>query len=222
MADKKKNTAKDTKEKDTSKEVEIEEKQEEEKKSNRMSSKEKIELLQHEISEIMDQKLRIAAEFDNFRRRTLIEKANWIKNATERLVLEICEVRDNFERALHAEKENGNADSFKEGIELIFQQMEEVLKKEGVTKIEAIGQKFDPKYHDALAHVPSESHRRLADVGLLRRSEEIVRIQRVARCDGDAEGLARSPLELGVDSADLVRCRPPPAVARARLECAHA
>ena len=121
-----------------------------------MSSKEKIELLQHEISEIMDQKLRIAAEFDNFRRRTLIEKANWIKNATERLVLEICEVRDNFERALHAEKENGNADSFKEGIELIFQQMEEVLKKEGVTKIEAIGQKFDPKYHDALAHVPSE------------------------------------------------------------------
>ena len=156
MADKKKNTAKDTKEKDTSKEVEIEEKQEEEKKSNRMSSKEKIELLQHEISEIMDQKLRIAAEFDNFRRRTLIEKANWIKNATERLVLEICEVRDNFERALHAEKENGNADSFKEGIELIFQQMEEVLKKEGVTKIEAIGQKFDPKYHDALAHVPSE------------------------------------------------------------------
>ena len=156
MADKKKNTAKDTKEKDTSKEVEIEEKQDEEKKSNRMSSKEKIELLQHEISEIMDQKLRIAAEFDNFRRRTLIEKANWIKNATERLVLEICEVRDNFERALHAEKENGNADSFKEGIELIFQQMEEVLKKEGVTKIEAIGQKFDPKYHDALAHVPSE------------------------------------------------------------------
>ena len=59
-----------------------------------------IENLQAELGAVKDQKLRIAAEFDNFRRRSVTEKSNWIKNANERLLLEICDIRDNFERGL--------------------------------------------------------------------------------------------------------------------------
>ncbi len=154
MAGKKKKVS--SKPQDTKPEIKVESKEQEKKEtSRRMTSKEKIYLLQHEIAEIMDQKLRIVAEFENFRRRNLIEKANWIKNATERLVLEICDVRDNFERALHADNEKSDANSLREGVDLIFQQLEDVLKKEGVSKINALGQKFDPNYHDALAHIPS-------------------------------------------------------------------
>lgn len=71
------------------------------------------------------------------------------------MVLELCDVIDNFERALHPEVEM-NRESFEKGIELIFQQLENVLKKEGVKKIEALEEEFDPNYHEALAHIPSE------------------------------------------------------------------
>jgi len=100
--------------------------------------------------------LRTVAEFENFRRRSLEEKSSWIKNATQRLVLEICNVLDNFERALHSEMKDANGESFKKGVEMIYQQLEDVLKKEGVQKIDALEKDFDPNFHEALAHIPSE------------------------------------------------------------------
>ncbi|MBN2460373.1 MAG: nucleotide exchange factor GrpE [Candidatus Cloacimonetes bacterium] len=122
----------------------------------RLSWKDKYHLLESEIEALMDQKMRLAADFENFRRRTNSEKADWIKNATERLVLEICDVFDNFERALHPETEKSSKDSFRQGIELIFHQLGELLKKEGVKKIEGLGKEFDPQFHDALVHIPSD------------------------------------------------------------------
>ncbi|MCK4695364.1 MAG: nucleotide exchange factor GrpE, partial [Candidatus Cloacimonetes bacterium] len=65
-----------------------------------LTLKEQVNLCKQEIEDLKDKKLRIAAEFENFRRRSFHEKADWIKNATERLILELCDVRDNFERAL--------------------------------------------------------------------------------------------------------------------------
>jgi len=116
---------------------------------------EKYALLQAEYDEMKDRWMRNVAEFDNFRRRNIAEKSDWIKNANERLVLEFCDVLDNFERALHPEIEK-NRESFEKGIELIFQQLDGVLKKEGVEKIEALGKDFDPQFHEALAHIPSK------------------------------------------------------------------
>lgn len=116
---------------------------------------EKYDLLLKEKEEFKDKWVRNAAEFENFRRRTISEKSDWIKNATERIVLELCDVVDNFERAVHPETEK-NRESYEKGIELIFQQLNGVLKKEGVEKIEAMGEEFDPQFHEALAHIPSE------------------------------------------------------------------
>ena len=159
------------------------------KKKKKPATQEQIEALQTELEVMKDQKLRIAAEFENFRRRSITEKANWIKNANERLLLEICEIRDNFERGLEAGKNEQNGDSYKKGIELIFQQLENLLKKEGVKKIEADSQEFDPQYHEALAHIPSELEENMI-VAVIQNgymlNDKIIRAARVAVSNGEA------------------------------------
>jgi molecular chaperone GrpE len=149
------------KEMNETKNIEIEETEEEKvsvakpKKKKKLTSKEQITLLEIEKAELRDKYVRAAAEFENFRKRNISEKSDWIKNATQHLVIELCDVVDNFERALHPENEK-NKESFEKGIELIFQQLENVLKKEGVKKIDALEEEFDPHFHEALAHIPSD------------------------------------------------------------------
>ncbi|MCF7911057.1 MAG: nucleotide exchange factor GrpE [Candidatus Cloacimonetes bacterium] len=121
-----------------------------------LSIEEKLEQLEREKAELKDKWLRSVAEFDNFRRRSNAEKSTWIKNANQRLVLELCDVNDNFERALSVEHEQKEAGNFQKGIELIFKQIGNILKREGVEKIETNQKDFDPEYHEALAHIPSE------------------------------------------------------------------
>ncbi len=130
-------------------------KSEEKKQKKVFTLNEKYEMLTKENAELKDKWIRNAAEFENFRRRSISEKSDWIKNANERIVLELCDVLDNFERALHPEVEK-NRESYEKGIELIFQQLDGVLKKEGVEKIEALEKEFDPQFHEALAHIPSK------------------------------------------------------------------
>ena len=115
-----------------------------------------LELLQNEIQEWKDKYLRSMAEFDNFRRRSQQEKADWIRLANEKLALSICDVVDNFERALSQVGEEHRQDSYIKGFYMIEQQLVNVLEKEGIKKIDALNQEFDPKYHEALAHIPSE------------------------------------------------------------------
>ncbi len=105
-----------------------EKKQEEKKLKKILTLEEKYQNLLAENTELKDKWVRNAAEFENFRRRTISEKSDWIKNATERIVLELCDVLDNFERALHPEVEK-NREVYEKGIELIFQQLDGVLKK---------------------------------------------------------------------------------------------
>ncbi|MDO9577668.1 MAG: nucleotide exchange factor GrpE [Candidatus Cloacimonadales bacterium] len=136
-------------------ETEIDEKADFKKVKKKLTSKDQIVLLEIELAELKDKYIRAAAEFENFRKRNISEKSNWIKNANERIVLDLCDVIDNFERALHPEVEM-NRESFEKGIKLIFQQLNNLLKKEGVEKLEALGKEFDPEFHDALAHIPSE------------------------------------------------------------------
>lgn len=149
---------------------------------------EQIELLKQELETVKDQKLRIAAEFENFRRRSVSEKSNWIKNANERLLLEICDIRDNFERGLTADKSKKEEKSFKKGIEMIFQQLENLLQKEGIKKIDADNAEFDPQYHEALAHIPSHlEENKIVSViqnGYML-NDKIIRAARVAVSNGE-------------------------------------
>jgi len=159
------------------------------KKKKKPTLHEQIELLQEELGAVKDQKLRIAAEFDNFRRRSVTEKSQWIKNANERLLLEICDIRDNFERGLEAGKNEQNGESYKKGIEMIFQQLENLLKKEGVIKIEALNTEFDPQFHEALAHIPSNLEENTV-VAVIQNgyelNDKIIRAARVAVSNGEA------------------------------------
>jgi molecular chaperone GrpE len=126
------------------------------KKMKKPNVKEQLAELQQELETMKDKYLRNAAEFENFRRRSIQEKSQWIKNATQRLVLELCDVNDNFERALITHDDHKQNGSFEEGIRLIYQQISTILEKEGVQKIEALEADFDPQFHEALAQIPSE------------------------------------------------------------------
>ncbi|MDD3535504.1 MAG: nucleotide exchange factor GrpE [Candidatus Cloacimonetes bacterium] len=112
--------------------------------------------LEDELLDLRDKYLRNMAEFENYRKRSITEKADWIKYATQKLALEICDVVDNFERALAQGNPEDIESPFGKGIVLIERQLVKVLEKEGIKKIEALGKEFDPEYHDALAHIPSE------------------------------------------------------------------
>ncbi|PKN79666.1 MAG: nucleotide exchange factor GrpE [Candidatus Cloacimonetes bacterium HGW-Cloacimonetes-1] len=120
------------------------------------SPEQRITELEKEVSEWKDKYLRSMAEFDNFRRRSIQEKADWIRLATEKMALNVCDVVDNFERALlHFDEASLEDKNFK-GILLIEQQLRAVLEKENVKRIEALGAEFDPTLHEALAHIASE------------------------------------------------------------------
>ncbi len=139
---------KSTQEKEAEIEVQIVEKEQ--------SLEEKISSLEKEVLEWKDKYLRSIAEFENYRRRSIQEKSDWIRLSTEKLALGICDVMDNFERALVQVGQEHLEDTMIKGFVLIEQQLRSVLAKEGVKKIEALGKEFDPSYHEALAHIPSD------------------------------------------------------------------
>ena len=144
------NEQKDTEVKDSNQEPILEEEKKE------LTLEEKHTQLEQEFQQMKDKWLRTAAEFENFRRRSISEKSNWIKNANERIILEFCDVLDNFQRALDQETEKNHDKGFRKGVELIYKQFNDVLKKEGVTRIDALYKEFDPIYHEALARIPAE------------------------------------------------------------------
>ena len=101
---------------------------------------------------------RLQADFDNYRKRTQKEKTELIKYASERLVVDLLPVLDNFERAVSAAKVNPDFASFSQGVEMILRQMQTALSKEGLKAMEAVGQPFDPNLHEAVLRVDSEEH----------------------------------------------------------------
>ncbi|MFW5628539.1 MAG: nucleotide exchange factor GrpE [Candidatus Cloacimonadaceae bacterium] len=109
-----------------------------------------------ELDAMKDKYLRTMAEFENYRNRTNQEKSNWIRHASQELALKVCDVADNFERAIAQAKEEELETPFGKGVLLIEKQLLNALENEGVKRIEALGEEFDPEFHDALSHIPSE------------------------------------------------------------------
>jgi molecular chaperone GrpE len=148
----------------------------------------RIQFLEKENAEYKDKWLRIAAEFDNYRRRTASEKCDWIKNATQKLVLELCDVNDNFERAFQRNGSPEDPLSFRKGMEMIHKQIDSILQKEGVEKIITEGVKFDPAFHDALVNVPSEQAENTIAAVIqngYKMNGKVIRAARVAVANGE-------------------------------------
>ncbi|WP_082707903.1 nucleotide exchange factor GrpE [Paenibacillus sp. DMB5] len=114
--------------------------------------------LQELAEEAQARTLRVQADFDNFRRRTQKEKEELAQYATSKLVTELLPVLDNFERALVTAPGSAESEAFTKGINMIFRQLEGVLKSEGLTAMETVGQPFNPEYHQAIMQVESEEH----------------------------------------------------------------
>ncbi len=108
------------------------------------------EQLKTERDQLKERVARLQAEFENARKRAEREKADFREYATGNVVEQFLPVLDNFELALKAK---GSADQLRSGVELIVKQMEEALRQLGVAPIVAVGEEFDPRYHEALGSV---------------------------------------------------------------------
>jgi molecular chaperone GrpE len=123
------------------------------KKDDLSLEKKKIEELSGQLEAANDKYLRLMAEFDNFKRRSAKEYERMIEAANEKLMKDITEVRENFERAF---KSNAAGDKLLEGMKLIFSKLNAILQKHGLEVYAEAGQKFDPEVHDALMRMPHE------------------------------------------------------------------
>ncbi len=116
---------------------------------------EQMELAARQLETTKDQFARLAAEYDNYRKRTAKEKESLYQDAKADTIREFLAVYDNLERAAAAP--GGEDDPHKKGLEMIFTQYKELLKKLGVAEIEARGQPFDPERHEAVMHIDDEN-----------------------------------------------------------------
>ncbi len=117
---------------------------------------EKTDNVSDELAEMKDSYLRLMAEYDNFRKRTLKEKAELIKNGGERVLTSILPIVDDFERAMENIKKATDVESVTEGIDLIYNKFLSFLSQNGVKPLEAKGQPFNDEFHDAVAVVATQ------------------------------------------------------------------
>jgi len=127
------------------------------KKSKKDKKEEQIEELGQKLQELQDKHLRLQAEFDNFRRRTIKEKADLIKSGGESVLVNILPVIDDFERALDSMKEVNDEDVAKHGTLLIYSKFQEFLKQNNVKEIQAQNEIFDVDMHEAITKIPAPS-----------------------------------------------------------------
>ena len=123
-----------------------------EEKTTELTVEEQLEAAKKEVEQYKDKYLRAVAEFDNYRKRTLKEKAELLLNGSEKAVCAFLPILDDFERAIADKTEDLNA--IKEGVQIIFNKFNKTLESLGVRKIETEGKDFDVDFHEAVAMVP--------------------------------------------------------------------
>lgn len=129
--------------------------QEEKELSEKEKSQKQLEEAQQTIEDQKDKYLRLSAEFDNYRKRTLKEKAELIKNGGEKAISAILPILDDLERALANMQKLDDIQAMYDGIDLIHQKFLKTLSQEGLQKMEPVGEAFDTDFHEAIALVPA-------------------------------------------------------------------
>ncbi len=130
-------------------------KKKEEKVSKKNELTNKITELEGQLETLNDKYLRLNAEFDNYRKRTLKEKMELTKTAGESILTKILPVIDNFERAMTAMEASKDTAAIKQGIELIYSNFKEFLTQNGVAEIEVLDQPFDTDISEAITKIPA-------------------------------------------------------------------
>ena len=116
-----------------------------------------VEQLSAKLAELNDKYVRLAAEYDNYRKRTTKEKADLIKGAGSDILVGLLPVMDDFERALTHMTDAADVASLKEGVDIIYKKFAEFLNKKGVSEIPAKGETFDADVHEAVTTIPAPS-----------------------------------------------------------------
>lgn len=113
--------------------------------------------LAEELQDAKDKHLRLLAEFENFRRRTVKENFELISSANAKLLGKLTEVLDNFNLAFDPKHKSEKLEDVEKGMRLIYNRFKEILSEEGLTEIDPVGEEFDPNLHDALMQQPSDT-----------------------------------------------------------------
>lgn len=119
---------------------------------------EKENKLQEEYDKLNQQYIRLAADFDNYRKRQEQERENLIRFGTESVLKKMLEVLDNFERGQKALENVEDCEKVKESFNLVHKQVVETLTKLGLEEIAAVGEEFDPNFHEAVMQTPTSEH----------------------------------------------------------------
>ncbi|MEC0247893.1 nucleotide exchange factor GrpE [Paenibacillus chitinolyticus] len=117
-----------------------------------------LDELRKAAEESQQRLLRAQADFDNFRRRTRQEKEEFAKYASLKLIEQMLPVIDNFDRALVSSRETQDFEALTKGIEMVYRQLGQLMTQEGLTPIEAVGQPFNPEFHQAIMQVESDDY----------------------------------------------------------------
>ena len=110
-----------------------------------------------EIAEWRDKYVRLSAEFDNYRKRTLKEKMDLMSSAGEDVIKSLLPVMDDLERALAAMEKTSDVAAVREGVVLISNKLRDTLRGRGLAEIEAVGQELDTDFHEAVAKIPAQN-----------------------------------------------------------------
>ena len=123
---------------------------------NEESEESELEKAQKKIEELNDKYHRQIAEFDNYRKRVMKEKADMIKYSGEKVITTLLPILDDMERAIQNMEKTEDVASVKEGVQLIIDKFMKLLKQEGLSRIETEGKDFDTDFHEAIAMVPGQ------------------------------------------------------------------
>jgi len=146
-----------------------------------------LEAAQAKAAEYLDGWQRSRAEFSNYKKRVEKEQAETYQNAAARIIARYLDVLDDFDRAMTDRPLEGEVAKWADGVTLIYRKLQNILETEGVTRIEAEGQEFDPTLHEAVTHEESDSHPAGHIIAVLRQGyklgEKVIRpaLVRVAR-----------------------------------------
>lgn len=124
---------------------------------NQDDEESRVEELGKKLMEMNDKYLRLSAEFDNYRKRTLKERMELTKTAGEQILQKILPVMDNFERALSSMEQATDVPALREGVELIYGNFKDFLAQNGVKEMECVHADFDPELQEAVTKIPAPS-----------------------------------------------------------------
>ena len=120
-----------------------------------LTPEEEIIELKQQVGELKDKYLRVYAEFENFRKRSVREKLDMMKTAAQDTMSVLLPVLDDFDRAKKSADSPDSEEKFSEGIELLYHKLYNILKNKGLDSMESTGETFDPELHEAITEIPA-------------------------------------------------------------------